>query len=511
MTNAIAPMEGTAPLWRTKWSWWAWVLAGTIVRFAFGWSNSLWNTAPDQLAWGMGLDELIANGTFTYKQLLHYPHEGGSFFISLLALLFTPLAGIMPPLSWAALALDTLSRIVQIQVARSLFGDRTATWFAAWTVFAAPVMLPWATVDFGLHALMSFAPFLLVHQATRRDRSPWMMGVCCGLLASLAYDVWVFAPAYLVWSLLGAGGPGAKLRGMGLFVFGSVMAFLPHLFVRTFVDHGFGLEDLSPTSIRGLEHEPIVWSAIPLKFWKVWSADFPASFTLGPLDHATVRIISLVIAVFIVMGLFAGLRSRTSSRGALRLSVLTVVSFTVVLSVAPFFVARPDGQGYLYYRYFPFIAPLLVLVVLEGYGTVGRVSTWFRSAWVLGCGACSVVYIMGTAPHTTPNFQATGWVLARKYGDDPEHLIRILNTGSQDHRSDLYYGAGWGLSAALFDRRNAQDEDVLNEFDTLWQHFPVKEYPLLKSGVLHAFDPGITPILDPGIRSIIEDRLMDRP
>lgn len=511
VTKTAPFLEGMIALSRVRWSWALWVLSGTLVRFAFGLSNCLWTTAPDQLAWGMGLDELFANGEFAYKQLVHYPHEGGSLFISLLALLFRPLGGVMPPLSWVALALDTVARSVQIRVARRSFGDRTATWFAAWTVLGAPLMLPWATVNFGLHALLSFAPFLLVQQAVRPSRTPFVIGLCCGLLASLAYDVWVFAPAFLLWSTMRTGALGAKLRPMLLFVVGSVLAFLPHLLIRACVDHGFGLEDLSPTSIRGFEHEPIPWRSVPLKFWSVWSSDLPASFTLAPLDNAWVRAISWVIAVFIVGGLFMGLRSRAASNDALRLSICTVLSFTMVLAVAPFFVARPDGQGYLYYRYFPFIAPLLVLVLLEAYGTAGKVSTWLRGAWVLGCSAWAVGYMVGTAPCATPNFQATGWVLARKYGDDPQRLMRIIDTAPRDHRSDLYFGSGWGLAAALFDRKESTDLSVIREFDALWSQYPAMEHAVMKGGVLHAFDPGITPVLDPALRSIIADRIAAVP
>ena len=149
------------------------VMAGTLVRFAFGSSHELWNSAPDQLAWGLALEDLVNGGTFAYKQLIHYPHEGGSSFLGLLAFLFVPLSGIMPPLSWAALLVDTLVRIIQINVAHRLFGARTAMWFAVWTVFAAPLMLPWSIIDFGLHALMSFAPFVLISRtAFSRDRRP---------------------------------------------------------------------------------------------------------------------------------------------------------------------------------------------------------------------------------------------------------------------------------------------------------------------------------------------------
>ena len=68
-----------------------------------------------------------------------------------LAIALTPLDGWLPPLSWAALVVDTLSRYFQIRIATRLFGESTAIWFGAWTVLSVPLILPWGTVDFGLH------------------------------------------------------------------------------------------------------------------------------------------------------------------------------------------------------------------------------------------------------------------------------------------------------------------------------------------------------------------------
>ncbi|MBL7983863.1 MAG: hypothetical protein JNM91_02645, partial [Flavobacteriales bacterium] len=56
----------------SPWWWFALVLAGTIVRFLFGLKYELWNGAADQLAWGIGLDDLLANPGIAYKQLIHY-------------------------------------------------------------------------------------------------------------------------------------------------------------------------------------------------------------------------------------------------------------------------------------------------------------------------------------------------------------------------------------------------------------------------------------------------------
>lgn len=82
------------------------VVLGTMVRIAFGMHTRLWMGAPDQMVWELGLRDILENGNWSYKQLIHYPHEGGSFFLSLLALPLLSLDWGMPALSIIGLILD---------------------------------------------------------------------------------------------------------------------------------------------------------------------------------------------------------------------------------------------------------------------------------------------------------------------------------------------------------------------------------------------------------------------
>jgi hypothetical protein len=490
-----------------SWTLWSLVLAGTAVRYYHGASHQLWNGAPDQLAWGLGLEDLRATGTLTYEQLMHYPHEGGSLFLGLLSWLFGPLAGLLPPLSWAALAVDTFERVVQIKVVQRLVDHRTALWFAAWTVFAAPVMLPWGTVNFGLHAACSFSPFLLAVLVLDPPRSVLRVGLCCGLLASLAYDAWVFAPAFALLLLTAETALGIRIRRSVLFGLGCALGFLPHLLLRLFAQDGFGLEDHGALSIRGLEQEPVDIGALPAKFWQVCTTSLPASFTLGAATDPLIRALSFIVLAFIVGGAWGLRRQWGSVSPGMRTLVHTTVVFVCVVVAAPFFQPRSDGSGYLYYRYFAFIAPLIALLVLHGAAALGRMGHLVRVAWI-GLGVLlSVVYMVRTRPITTPNWEATGWVLARKYGDRPALLMRIIQRAPTDHEPDLVYGAGWGLTAALFDGKTINDTAAVDTFEQLWQLFPRTQHQRLERGVLRAFDPGITPELDPALMPVLRDRM----
>lgn len=493
-----------------RWSWGLLVLAGTLVRFAFGVSHELWNSAPDQLAWGLALDDLAHGGVLSYKQFIHYPHEGGSLFIGLLSFLFIPFSGVMPPLSWAALLMDAFARWIQIDVSRRLFGDRTALYFGMWTVFAAPLILPWATIDFGLHALMSFTPFVLVASAVNGQRPTFVTGLLCGGFAALAYDVWVLAPAFVLYELISSGAWSVRLKRIALFITGALLAFTPHLFIRLFVDQGFALEELSTLSVRGLEKDGFVAiSELPVKAWTVITGALPASFTLGPLDRLAVRSAAWVILAFMIVGIVGALKRKDDHRSARLLMTLVVLSFLLALVLGPFFVPRADGNGYLYYRYFPFIAPLLIVWVIEGFTAWPRAASVLSAAWFILCFCASLFYMTRTDRYASPNDEATGWVLGRKFGDEPDRLLRIIGRAGPERKEDLIYGAGWGITAALFDRRSTEDVEALNEFERIWSDISSGEKEAMAAGVHRAFDPDITPVLDPALAPLVYERLRD--
>ena len=491
----------------SPWWWFALVLAGTVVRFFFGLKYELWNGAADQLAWGIGLDDMPSPSTASISKMIHYPHEGGTLALSLLSMLLRPLSGIMPALSWASLLVDALSRFLSIRVAQRLFGDRTAWWFAGWTVLAAPLMLPWATIDCGLHALISFAPIVLVGLSSRPDASPWTVGLACGLFACLAYDVWVFAPAFVVWWLLHENAVMDRLKGVLRFAAGCAIGFLPHIVLRLFADNGFGLEDPSFFSVRGLEKAPFDPLVIPERWWTVWVFNLPGSFQLDAQIDPTARRISLLVLAFILAGIVGALLRRGAVRPTLRLLLLVVFSFTFILAAGPFFSYVPEGRGYLYNRYFPFIAPLLVLGMIAGFEAFRSAGPWLRGMWMAGCAAGALEYMATMQHYSSPNDPAIGWVIGRKYGDDPDRLMRLLNVVPVPRRKDVLYGYGWGIAASLFDGADIDDRQLLDRFDAVWRGFPESVRPRVAEGVIRAFEPGITPDLDDALGAQLAERM----
>jgi hypothetical protein len=180
------------------------LVLGTVVRVAYGFSIHAWYGAPDQLAWGLSLSEMLQHGHWNYFQTIHAPHEGGSLIIGLLALLLSPFQFIMPPLSLAALLIDLVSRLIQIRVV-GLVNKTAAPWYAAWTVFAVPALVPWGTVNFGLHALAGFFPFLIIYIGYRWGGHKYLALILagfCALSLSVSYDNLVLVPVGLLLILL---------------------------------------------------------------------------------------------------------------------------------------------------------------------------------------------------------------------------------------------------------------------------------------------------------------------
>lgn len=473
------------------------VLLGTIVRGWFGWSAQLWNGAPDQGAWDLALQDVTVHGLHSYQQLLHYPHEGGTLLLSLLGLAMAPLADIMPPLSWVALVLDTLVRYAQIRWTRVLFGELTAQWFGWWTILSVPLLLPWATVNFGLHALMAFAPFALL---LALKRGPVVLGLLLGVLASMAYDVWALSPALGLYVVLSGGRPVDALGRLFKFIAAALLAFLPHMLVRLLVDHGFGLEAWSAYSIRGMGTDLVALSEVPGRFYRTWVDVLPASFTLGPVSDGLVRIASLCALGFMLLAGYFSLR-RGVSEG--RWALVMLVSFSAALAFLPLYDVRSAGSGIIYYRYMPFVVPLVAVMVIHGLCESGR---WWKPlvlVWTFFCGGLSVAYMVRCEPIGKPNTEAIGWVLARKYGDDPGTLVRLSERLEPSLHPAFFRGCGWGTTAALFANRTAPDTIAVAHITELITRYPAAYRSSVQEGALRAFDTEVTPHLDRGfVRSL---------
>lgn len=484
----------------TKAAWWlAAALAGSAVRSWFGQHYLSWNAAPDQLAWSMVLADAAAHGLDGYHQLIHYPHEGGSLLLSLLAFLFAPFATVLPPLSWAALLADTISRFVQIAVSERLFGTRTAAWFAGWTILGVPILLPWATVNFGLHALVAFVPFVLVRAATAAVLSPWKVGVLTGLFLCLSYDALVFVPAIVLWLGFRSGPIPVRAKNVALVLGGFMVGALPHLLLRTLFDNAFHLEALSPVSVRGLD-----WSAIPIadlhsRAWATLNTSLPASLLLASSEWASPRTLAYIVLGFILTGIAAVYVSKKEDHGAPTLMSMAVLFFCLLYAASPLFVDRVDITAPVLYRHFAFIVPLLALLVIHGFLRHGRAGAILTALWSLLCASASIAHMADQQQNERPSDRAAGWVLARKYGHDPVRLQRIASMAPPDARNEVLIGYGWGITAVLLEGRRADDTAAVNALHGTLLRFDRGDSALLDEGMRFAFSPGITPVLDAGL------------
>lgn len=182
-----------------------------------------------------------------------------------------------------------------------------------------------------------------------------------------------------------------------------------------------------------------------------------------------------------------------------------ILLFSIAYAMSPVFFDRVDAKSYLPYRHFTFILPLLVLLMMVGLVQL-RASAWVLGAWLVVCASASLTFMVRTSPCASGNDGATGWVLARKYGHDPERLVGMVEFAPEPSREDLLRGFGWGMTATIFEHTSLRDSMPMARMCRYWSRFPARYRVQLLDGVRVAFAPGITPVLE----SSIEPELMGR-
>jgi len=480
------------------------LLVGTIVRFVYGYYSKAWMGAPDQLAWGIGLDEMIAGGKWNYVQLTHAPHEGGSFFISLLSLPFRGLAGILPPLSFAALLLDLLGRWIMIRIAQRLAGKTTAAWFGLWTILSVPALLPWTTVNFGLHAIFGFIPFVFIYFFKRFENSPKLPLVCgivSGLAVSLCYDSIVLPLAFMLLLLTARGEGKKRVVQVMVFLLSFFITMLPHILVRSWLQNPEALTMGTGLSIRGV---PLVGAFTARQLSHLFTVpltSLPGSLLLSaPYFFPAIVLWGLVIA-FLTGGSFLFLRQPQD--GKLRLLCIWVVSVFIVLYAAgPFGGTDYHNRSYVYYRHLTYILPFIVFMVMWGWAG----STWKKPVlcgWLILCAAAVAGYAWQSAKMQQPAYRAAGWVLARKYGNNADHLFRMRMVVPPGAQQELITGFGWGMSSTILQQQH--DPAAAQRVCELISHCPDAYRQDLIGGIHYSFSKGITPVLDPRLEiSVLE-------
>ena len=111
-----------------------------------------WEISVDHIAYELILEQ----GYLTYNKLIHYPHEGGTIVVSLLALIlesFTKFSSV----SIAILLFDFATRFFQIYIVNKIFNNNILKYFILWTLVPGPMILGLSATFIGLHYICIMA------------------------------------------------------------------------------------------------------------------------------------------------------------------------------------------------------------------------------------------------------------------------------------------------------------------------------------------------------------------
>ena len=485
------------------------LLMGTIVRLAYGIYAQNWMSAPDQIAWQLSIDEAVANGAISYRSLIHYPHEGGSIFISLIAICLKPFENLMPPLSLAALLIELFGRYIQIKFTQRLFGSKVAGWFAVWTILSIPLVLPWATLNFGLHSLLSFLPFVFLSYLTQdqsKNSKFLLCGIITGLSLSLSYNSVIFIPAFIVYTFFTLTDIKKSLICISKYLVFTFLTLIPHLAARYFLDSGFNLQDDPVFSIRGLTAEGTMSGEQLSNFIVSWHRVLPASFLLSSISFISTYLQrDLVFVFFMITVVLISVRFRNNNT-AIYSALLLVFLYLLFYALSPFYADEIDMKSYVYYRHITYIAPLIAMIMVCAFGRFKSLNLYLLIPFLLICGTGSIMLITETETRTNTTYDAAGWVLAQKYGDDVEKLMSIHAIAPENEKKELMSGYGWGLTAVILNDKSGNDSMSVNQLLLILNKFPSVQQELLYEGVNHAFNKNITPQLDPQLLILLEKK-----
>ncbi|HQQ93355.1 MAG TPA: hypothetical protein PLQ93_02275 [Bacteroidia bacterium] len=480
-------------------------ISGTLFRLVFAWQSHIWNMAHDQIVWSLSLQDMVSNSDFDYKHLIHYPYEGGTVPISLLALLFIPFLSFVKSLSAAALVCDTLIRYLQIRIAERIFGATTAFWFACWTILAVPEMLPWGTSFFGLHYVNSIVLFLFLYACVRQESKltrPVRLALVAGLGIVFSYHNIILLPAYLIWLLMQESTLRQKARDYMLFLLTMLPILALHGLVRVFADPGFHLEELALISPRDESWRESFQHGF-VNFVSAWYQALPASFLVSAGNLMSSSAQRWLVFAFLVAALAVLFLNRDKNPGTL-LAGLIILFFMASYAFSIFFTDRIDVKTFYLYRHFSYVIPLIVLLALHVYKNIPGIHAFMRGGFILFCGFFSVLYTLQFNRIPEPEYKIAGWILARKYGDDVSMLNRIRSVAPEKHHNELSYGYGWGMAAHLLRDKTEQDTTAVTTLCRLYRQFPEAQKPLVEEGIRFAFLDWVTPTLEPQLLNKFE-------
>jgi hypothetical protein len=476
---------------------------GSILRLVYGIIYTPWEQAPDQIAWEI----IVQNGGFRYDNLVYYPHEGGTILVTVFSR-FLSLFTNFNSLVISAVIFDFVVRFVQIFIVRKVFGKQLMVLFGIWTIFALPFMIPWGTLNFGLHALSSVFPFLLLYLLwlNKEGRNYYIkVGLFLGVAFWFSYSNGVLIVAFIIFQLFYK--KSVRQWGYALLSFSAVMII--HVLLRIFANPGFHIINYDISSIRGTE-----FTLDNLEVWKhlyqVWIdplADASVAIQNSAYTIDSLKYVWLVLAVAGIIAFLRGVYKKTYTKAALAVG-LVVLIFLAAYAISPFYYVDSNYGSYIDYRHLTYILPLLALMVLVGLSTVKFKMIWNILFLSIGIYGTSILFLQESLPGNSD--KAAGWVLALKFGHEPEQLYELLMLPDRNN-DELIQGIGWGMSAALFSIENINEPAIRKQqldklFSLLGQYPDVAQEHLVK-GIYFAFDEGITPVLNSSLQDDITIRL----
>ncbi len=277
---------------------------------------------------------------------------------------------------------------------------------------------------------------------------------------------------------------------------------MPHLALRLFADHGFALDSNHWLAIRGVSFQSPSASDLVHRLFETLRLTLPGASLLPALGARWIW--ATLCYVGVVFAMMDRTRRHTSLLGA-----LVILSFVVMYAASPFFESYTDKSSEVAYRHLTYIIPLLVsmavygsvcgkgarravAVALIGLGCWGGLDTWVRAS-----------------PPSSPAYDGAGWILGQKFGHDPHRLARLLEIAPPETRRQLAVGYGWGLAAALLAETFGGEEERIQRLIELVDRFPGHVHPWVVEGTERAFEPFVTPELDPSLLPLLRQALRE--
>ena len=470
-------------------------ILGLATRLIFALLFHPWNLAPDQLAWEI----LLQEGTLSYAQLIHYPHEGGSIVVSLLSkvvLLFKSSNSLVI----SALLIDFFSRLIQLGIVHRFFSKRVFYFFGAWQIIALPFILPWSSVNYGLHSLISFFPFLLLwffHQYKDKSAYFYWFGLFLGIAFWFHYsNICLILTAFAFFFL-----KKTSLKQWLISISTLSIVLLFHFFIRFSFDAGFHLTDYTLSSIRGTSIE---WGEIEtykrlIKVYYQPIADLPIA-GLEKYDHFLFsKYLWFLLLAFGILGYLKNLIQQEQTR-SIHFSFFIIPIFLVLYALSPFYFdsSSRNPSNYIAYRHLTYVTPFLFLLIIFGLNQISK--KIYSHSLLLGICIVAATFKFLEKPKDFIATEATGWVLAYKMGHNPSVLSNAIEKSKLD-KSQLYKGVGWGVSSAIMPLDSSIqmkdfDSQVIFQLYSIFNQLPKENSCDLMEGVFFAFSDYVTPQLE---------------